>query len=313
MNKRFVYNVIILVTIIALTRFLLVELLHLSEYFAVISEIGLVLIVFYYNERMLKITEDERDSIIDNIKASFPKFIDDFSNYCIACTHAIQNAKEGAEIYTVQTPLYIEEIENGIKHFEYYMKITCAELLRREDNVEINAARIHAYKRLIVLNNIGDRKEIDAEKKKLNEFIDKIHEQLNTWHDIKRKPDLSNIQIGLVLSTDIYNSPFSNLDVLLIRDTHLVVAFPIENTHSYEWGTSIHFEKNDYQLDIQHHVDSFKRIYSHIWDKKDVIKIKFGDLYNPNSIGEGIVRIKNQVDNAFAELLRKNNGNANHK
>ena len=113
-----------------------------------------------------------------------------------------------------------------------------------------------------------------------------------------------NIHFGIIKAEDIFNSPFSNLDILLIKNTHLVIAFPLENNNSYIWGTSLHLNNGNGYLDkFAAQVPKFEQIYQKVWDSSKIEKIDFGKFHESGNLNLSKTKILAAFENSFTSLL----------
>lgn len=275
-----------------------------EDFWLALIEISAVILIYALGELLLNEDKKQIRSLIarqGQIQQDIT-FVNNFEDYCIECKKAIEAAQNNSHISTIQTPIILDADNSANSHdFQDYIIETARQLLVK--NPQSNSPKIVSYQRLIVINNEMDTNEINEEKKKLTYFVDAIYSALNSWND-SWKPDLRNIHIGLIKSKDIYNSPFSNLDVLLVENSHLVIGFPMENNQNYIWGTSLHISNR------RGHVESyvpqapkFRRIYQAVWDSPNIKKIDFGSIHDINNLGNSKSAILSEINSKFSELL----------
>jgi hypothetical protein len=272
------------------------------------------IILFFLSEIYVSIIEQKAQlraaAIEQDAKNSVPRFIANFCAFCQESIKAIKLSENNSEILTIQTPLNPSETAPGKASFSEYLKSIVNELLTK--NNDSNSSKVSVFKRLIVINNSNDASEIAQEKEKIVQFIELIYDKLTNWTN-PWKPDLSNISIGLVEAGKIASSPFSHLDILLIKNSHLVIAFSKEDGNGYSWGTSIHFNKNKFNDNFSEQIPIFAAIYNNVWDTKDmsnksclVHKIEFSQLHDPNNIGFSKTTVLKQVETVFSSIISPN-------
>lgn len=243
----------------------------------------------------LKSKHKSEKKIITN---SFPTFVGNFNEFCDESKKAIVNAPNNSEIFTIQTPLIPDAITNGNVHFKNYIDHIVKSIFTQ--NANGLDSKIPVFQRLIVINNKNDPDEIKQEEKKLEVFCDSVYKEIaktRTW-----EPTLQNIEIGIVDGKMITGSPLSHLDILLIKNTHLVIAFSKEKGKGYEWGSSIHFENNAYNKRFVEQIPVFKSLYKNAWDNKAVKKINFGTIHVPGNLKDSKDKINAKIINILNSL-----------
>jgi hypothetical protein len=307
---RVVIILIGLAFVVSLSRPVVIEILHVSPNVSFVIEIVLVLVVFIVNEIYFSASEDnfnKRNILLEEKLKSLKQsttFVDSFNLYCKECKKAISESKDNAEILTIQTPLSVDARPDE-SYFEEYINETASQLLKKHSSTK--GPKITTYKRLVVINNINNQFEIASEKQKLVSFVEAIYTLLNSWTDTW-KPSLQNIHLGIVNASQIRNSPFSNLDILLIKNTHLVIAFPIENENEidYAWGTSIHLNDSNKQFEkFNQEIPQFERIYNKVWGNTQTKKISFGDLHVSGNLKSSREDILEAIELTFQQIVNR--------
>jgi hypothetical protein len=305
--SRRIYSIIFIILIITI---ILVSKDDIGLKIPRIFDLFLIIIPFFLyeilGEKFIKELNKELDDVksdqkkeIERIKSSFPIFKSDFYEFCTESQKAISNAHDDSDILTIQTPLDPDEDSPDFSYYKSYVNHTVDTIL--EKNEVDDKSKIPKYMRLIVINDITDNKEIISEKKKIKIFIEEIYNKLSNWNR-SWKPNLKNIYIGIVEAKNIHKSPFSHLDILLIKGTHLVIAFPTEEEKRYRLGPSIHFSDNEWMNKFNNQIQEFSKLYKKVWQNKDVKKINFGVYHEPENLGISKDKIINEIDNIFNSL-----------
>ncbi|MCF8428442.1 MAG: hypothetical protein K9I36_17035 [Bacteroidia bacterium] len=250
-----------------------------------------------HQETVSQLNKEYKDHISLLYKC-FPSFIDSFNIFCSESIKAIQQTKNDSKIFSIQTPLIPSEYNEGIDYFKAYIDSIVEQLLTK--NIEINCSKISSFKRLIVINDKNDAIEIGQEKDKLQIFINSLFERV---YSIDWVASLRNIEIGLIDANSMIASPLSHIDILLVLDSHLVIAFPKEKETGYEWGTSIHFNGNDEYNDFIHKMPIFSDLFNKVWNKPEVKKINLGEYYNHENWGSSRDKILEETNNLFKQIL----------
>ena len=241
--------------------------------------------------------KEEHSNHISLLYKCFPSFIDSFIIFCSESIKAIQQSKNDSRIFSIQTPLIPAEYNDGMSYFKAYIDSIVEQLLTK--NININCSKISSFKRLIVINDKSDTLEIQQEKDKLQIFINSLFEKVKT---IDWSADLRNIEIGVIDANNMITSPLSHIDILLVINTHLVIAFPKEKDRGYEWGTSIHFNGNNEYNDFIHKMPVFSDLFNAVWNKPEVKKINFGNYYNHENWGSSRETILTETDNLLKRI-----------
>lgn len=303
MNKRFLYSSLLILTGYAIIN----GAFHAFEgeytrldFLEMIIELALVLTIFIVGEGIVIKEKKELTQKLNEMKQNI-SFLINFEDYCNDCKNAIVSASNNSSVSTIQTPIFLESDNSANSgHFKDYITETAKQLLIK--NSSTNSAKIILYRRLIVINNKNDVREINEEKIKLRVFLDSLYNELHNWTDTW-KPTLKNIHIGIIRAEDIFNSPFSNLDVLLVTNTHLVIAFPIENNNNYMWGTSLHLNnKKGYFDKFDLHVQKFEEIYKRVWDNSKIKRVDFGNYHQSGNLDTSKANILKAIEASFSSL-----------
>ncbi|MFA6128223.1 MAG: hypothetical protein WC699_13050 [Bacteroidales bacterium] len=183
-----------------------------------------------YEDRIYLIDSEKNrvTEALNNVNSDIKKsisFVSTFEEYCLACKETILIAENDSEISTIQTPLNLySDTTPDSGYYKDYITVTAAQLLLK--NKYTQCSKILSYRRLVVINDIKDKKEIKDEIEKIIVFVKAIYSQLDQrtegW-----KPSLNGIHVGIIKSKDIFNSPFSHLDVLLIKKYPYCNCFPL--------------------------------------------------------------------------------------
>jgi hypothetical protein len=299
--KKIVYILIALFTSFALiliyAHFIYEEHFTKVSIWITISEIIVTIVIFSIGELLSKKEIQHLSNKNREIKNCIT-FVSSFEKYCHECGRIIGLSENNSTISTIQTPIYLEsKLSPNDGYYRDYINKTVNQLLLKNDTLD--CCKILSYRRLVVISDETNKKEIEDEKYKLQVFVNEIYSQLSNGH-LLWKPPLNNIHIGIIKSKDIASSPFSNLDVLLIKNNHLVFAFPLEDDNSYIWGTSIHLDNNSGHIDefpIQ--VEKFEQIYHKVWISHKIRKIDFGKIHYPENLGISKKNIFNEIESQF--------------
>jgi hypothetical protein len=312
---RFVSLAIYIATLVSLSRAEIVHALHLSEASALIIEVILIVGLFAIGEYDIDTTKKEFLNQIKNNEKVFLQqienlkkctlFVESFERYCKECKDAISDSKNESVILTIQTPLTVDPDSSPDRgYFNEYIAETAYQLLLKSSDT--STSKITTYKRLIVINDSNDDNEINSEKLKLEMFVKNIYSRLEEMSDATWAPNLKNIHIGIVDAKHIRSSPFSNLDILVILNTHLVIAFPIdeEKTNSYTWSTGIHMNGSYNQVEkFNSGIKEFEKIYKRVWENPQTKKIDFGNYHDKSNLGFSEKKIIEAIDLTFSQIL----------
>lgn len=298
------YLAVIIVTISVLMYYALNLHEPIHYVFAIILLILTEVYIFFklklnnqVHEKAVSLLEKENNNRISLLYSCFPNFIDSFNVFCAESIKAIQGSKNDSRIFSIQTPLIPSEYNEGIDYFNAYIDSIVEQILTK--NKEINCSKISSFKRLIVINDKSDIIEIQQEKDKLKIFINSLFKKVKS---VDWVPSLRNIEIGLIDANNMFASPLSHIDILLVMDSHLVIAFPKEKETGYEWGTSIHFNGNDEYNEFIHKMPIFSDLFTKVWNKPEVKKINLGDYYNQEYMGVSRDDTLKEIDNLFKQI-----------
>jgi hypothetical protein len=272
-----------------------------------VAVIPVVLSELYHTKAAkIKFLSLQRDII--SLKAALPQSVIEFKDFCAESTKALDKCNYQSDVYAIQTPVDPFSIHGGETAFKNYLTKT-VEVLLASDPINPSIRKIDSYKRVIVINNPKDPKEIEGEIEKIEEFITTLYEELKK--PSRSNKSLDNIIVGIICSKDIRFSPFSNLDVLLLKKAHLVIAFPKEHSGIYEWGSSIHINECDTdetkKIVFRNQLNFLSQLFENsVWNRIRTCNsyLMFSDLHDSNNLPNSEANIKQKV----SEIIRNCTG-----
>jgi hypothetical protein len=199
------------------------------------------------------------------------RFIDDFGEYCDACTEMLNKSTAKDKILTIQTPIsLIDEAisEDERRKYDEYIHATIAKIIHTDTE----------YRRLVVLYEHDVEPEI-----KIKDFVQKlVNTAVATENATSPRFNFSNTFIGFVFFSSVPELIYSNLDIHITTENDFSIAFAgkaaIRKLH---FGGSLRLQDDERRVS-KNLIENFEAVWGKCDEKNDTIALQqFYSAFDP--------------------------------